>query len=365
MLVLLRLLAVLLVRLLLVVVLLVLLLVVLVLVVLVALVLTTVIPRTTLQPPLHPGSRCRSERFGRQHVTQVERLIGQRRLCRRRRYLAGETRRRLLCPILDRIRQRIAAPATRTVSTTQQPFGGAGDGGRGQTLRRINPLLLRQWIPPICRDLRQLDPDIEDPLLEHRLPRPTHRRPPRRLQCRLRQDLLQQLLHQDLQGDPGRGLGRRRLGRTRRRAHTRRHRGQRDGHLDREDHQRRDDDELGVLDIRRTVTDLIGEGFDVFDQPIESPLTPTQFVPVLGKRLPRRAIELAQRLLDRIGGLPVQLVQGVGELRPRSLHPPHRRLIALGPIARAHNIFRGPLQRLRNLDAHRLIPSANPPDAPG
>ncbi|MBF6144939.1 hypothetical protein [Nocardia nova] len=135
-------------------------------------------------------------------------------------------------------------------------------------------------------------------------------------------------------------------------ADTRTCRGDRLDHLNREDHQGRDDDVFRMFDIGGGVVEVLAQALDFLDQP-----RPQAFV----------ARDLIPELLDRLVGLPVDggqsgggdrtrvglnFGQGVGELVPAVGEPPHRGLVTLGPITGTHNIFRDPLQFGGDFDAH-------------
>ncbi|MGK8524493.1 hypothetical protein ACRS6B_24385 [Nocardia asteroides] len=80
-------------------------------------------------------------------------------------------------------------------------------------------------------------------------------------------------------------------------------------HLDREDHHRADDDQFGVLDIGGAVADLIGQFVDVLDQRLPGAFLARQLVPMGGDRVMSLSVDRRQRLLHRVSGVVIELVQ--------------------------------------------------------
>nr|WP_157172228.1 hypothetical protein [Nocardia pneumoniae] len=125
-------------------------------------------------------------------------------------------------------------------------------------------------------------------------------------------------------------------------------------HLDREDDHRADDDQLGVFDIGCAVTYLVGQLVDVFDQGLPGAFFARQFVPVGGDRVMGLSVDRRQRLLHRVRGVVIEFIQCSRHPRPRVGHPPHRGLVALGPITCTDHPFGRPLEPTRDFDAHQL-----------
>ncbi|WSI97581.1 hypothetical protein OG405_20760 [Nocardia sp. NBC_01329] len=200
--------------------------------------------------------------------------------------------------------------------------------------------------------MQGLGAQVEHGLLQCRFPGSTDRGSGGRFQRGLRENALHQLFYRDPDRDPGRYLSRGRLRGGCRGADAGGCGGEGHGHFDGEDRQTGQDHQFGLLDIGRTVTDLVGEGFDMGDQTVERALAVPQLGPSVRDRLRGVAFDRCQHLVDRVIGVGVQASQIGGELCPRRLDPPHRGLVALRPVTGSHNVFRHPLQRFRDLDTH-------------
>ncbi|MGN2635815.1 hypothetical protein ACTD5D_06400 [Nocardia takedensis] len=299
-------------------------------------------------PGLHPARERRRQRVRAEHILETERLIVERGVGGRARDFTDQSDADVLGPLRQRVGERIPTASGARPGAAAEPaeraFGGPGDGGREQGLAGVDPFFSGERVAAVGGDLGEFDADVEDGFFEDGFPGAAQGGASRGFEGGFGQDALEELLDGDLEGDPGGGLGGGGLGRARGGADAGGHLGERDGHLDGEDHQRGDDDEFGVLDVGGAVADLVGEGLDVLGEPVEGAFAAAEFVPVLRQRLPGGPVELGQRLADRVGGLAVEFAEALRETGPRGFDAAHRRLVAFGPITRAHNVFRSPLQ---------------------
>ncbi|MFD4357273.1 hypothetical protein ACFWPX_32340 [Nocardia sp. NPDC058518] len=192
-----------------------------------------------------------------------------------------------------------------------------------------------------------------DPALFQRFERrPTDRGPRGRFGDTARDHPGEELFHRDLHRDLRRDT----------RSHARRStdsgpRGrQRDADLDRRHDHRADDHQLGVLDIVGTVFEQLGLLLTPLTDRSERRLvTGQKFVAIGRDRIVRLALrQRRQRRIQRPRRILVNSVERVRRSGPRIGEPPHRGLIAFGPITRSENVFSNPLQRLRDLDTHGL-----------
>ncbi|UAK32376.1 hypothetical protein K8O92_32635 [Nocardia asteroides] len=110
-----------------------------------------------------------------------------------------------------------------------------------------------------------------------------------------------------------------------------------------------------MLDIGCTVTDLVGQFVDISGQRLPGTFFACQGVPVCGDRVMGLSVDRRQRLLHRVRGVVVELVQRGRHPRPCVGYSPHRGFVALGPITRADHPFGDPLQPLRDFDTHQVV----------
>ncbi|MBF4995793.1 hypothetical protein IRT45_01325 [Nocardia sp. BSTN01] len=165
-------------------------------------------------------------------------------------------------------------------------------------------------------------------------------------------NLLDQPLDDLADGQTRGDLRRRLLGRGGGRPDTRTRRGDRLDHLDREDHQGRDDDVFRMFDIGGGVVEVLAQSLDFLDQARPQAFVARDLIPELLDRLVRLAVDGGQGGSGDRSGIGLNFGQGVGELIPAVGEPPHRGLVTLRPITCADNIFRNPLQFGGDFDTH-------------
>ncbi|MGI5219909.1 hypothetical protein [Nocardia sp. CA-290969] len=260
--------------------------------------------------------------------------------------------------VLRSIRQRIPAFGTaRNIARGQpirahRPGHRAGRRGGQRGLTRLFQIIHRDVVTTPGRDLHRLDPDIQGGFLQRRRPRPTHRRTRSGFHRGLRNQPLQQLFDRGADRDPGDGLRDRGPRPRRGSADTGGRGSQQDRHLHSEDREAGQDHQFGVFDIGGAVADLIGQGFDMFDQPVERALPVAEFGPAVADGLGGVAFDRGQHLVDGVVGVGADLGQIGRQLGPGRFHPAHRGFIALGPITGTGNVFTDPLQGFGDLDTH-------------
>ncbi|MGM7647484.1 hypothetical protein ACSVDM_21500 [Nocardia sp. JW2] len=195
---------------------------------------------------------------------------------------------------------------------------------------------------------------IDAALFERLERRPTQCRPRRRFGNTTRdhpgQQRFHRHLHRDLRGDA--------RGHTGDRADTgpRSGKGQTDFHGS-DDH-RADDHQLGVFDVVGAVVEQFGLLLaPLGDRGERGLVAGEEFVAVGGDRvvgLARR--QRGQGRIQCLGRILVDGVEGVGGRGPGIGEATHSRFVTVGPIARAENVFRDPLERIGDFDTHELAP---------
>ncbi|MFC9896546.1 hypothetical protein ACFVMC_22905 [Nocardia sp. NPDC127579] len=300
-----------------------------------------------------PGYR-RGEGVQREYVTEVEFLVGECGGGGGRGDFTGQAGADLLGAVFQRGREFAAVRVAGAGG--QGAFGGAGGGRGGDGGAGFEPFLFTERVAVARGDLGEFQADLEEAFLEHGRPGAFEGCAGGGFERGLRKDPFQQRLQRDPDGDAGGDLGRGGGGGAGGRTDTGGHFGQGDSHFDGEDDQRRDDDELGVLDVGGAVPDFVGEGLDGFDQAVEGALAAAEFGPVRGEGLTGAAVELVDGLFDGVGGFVVEVGECGGECGPGVFDPAHGGLVAFGPVAGADHIFGDPLQRVRNLDPHPQFP---------
>ncbi|MBB5914686.1 hypothetical protein BJY24_003553 [Nocardia transvalensis] len=134
-------------------------------------------------------------------------------------------------------------------------------------------------------------------------------------------------------------------GDSRRRADGRTHTRQRPGHLGGRDDHRRDDHQLGVLDVVGAVVEQFGLLLAPFDHLLQCAVFARQLLTGLVEGVVGLSgLDRAEDRAHQLRGVVLEAAECGRRLGPAVGDAAHGRLVALGPITRAQHPFRNPLQ---------------------